>query len=152
MSLSREKEKTRRIKQIQSKCIHFTGIQHETCKAGVNYREIVGGEDLGWAIRTPCFEDNKECVVTCNHREFPTYAEAQAEEDRQEAAMERFWLACNAAHEDAEAKGFKRGNGGRSSMPCPIAGCSGQLNYSVASVNGHMHAACTRSGCVSWME
>ena len=65
--------------------------------------------------------------------------------------MRRLIKALNAAHEDAKSKGLKRGNGGSSSMPCPI-GCGGTLTYSVAGVNGHMHAVCSTAGCVKWME
>lgn len=36
-------------------CKHFTGIQNKTCKAGISYRELCGGENLGWAVRIPCF-------------------------------------------------------------------------------------------------
>lgn len=37
-------------------------------------------------------------------------------------------------------------------IDCPI--CSGKktLRFSRASVNGHIHAACTTDNCVSWME
>ena len=32
-------------------CKHFTGTMQKTCEKGVNYREHVGGPDLGWATR-----------------------------------------------------------------------------------------------------
>lgn len=62
------------------------------------------------------------------------------------------WMkALRAAKDHAKAAGLGRGNGGRGEMPCP-AECGGTLRYSVASVNGHMHAACSSSKCVRWME
>lgn len=56
-----------------------------------------------------------------------------------------------AAKQDAKSKGFKRGNGGASEIPCPTK-CGGVLRYSVAGVNGHLWAACTTKNCVRWME
>lgn len=44
--------------------------------------------------------------------------------------------------------GKNRGVAGE--MPCPVDG--GTLRYSIASLNGHIHAACSNSGCVRWME
>lgn len=64
--------------------------------------------------------------------------------------MKKSMQAIVAAHEDAKAKGYGKGNGGQDSMKCPLCP-DGTLRYSVASVNGHMHAVCT-NGCVSWME
>jgi hypothetical protein len=56
-----------------------------------------------------------------------------------------------AAKEHAKAQGFKQGNGGTGEMPCPT-NCGGTLRYSVANVNGHMHAVCSTKDCVRWME
>jgi len=64
---------------------------------------------------------------------------------------EKFMKSMRAAKDHAKQQGLGRGNGGRGEMPCP-AGCGGILRYSVASVNGHMHAACTTAECVRWME
>lgn len=44
-----------------------------------------------------------------------------------------------AAHDDAKAKGLKKGNGGLGTCPCP---CGGTIEYSVASYNGHMWLRC----------
>lgn len=63
----------------------------------------------------------------------------------------KFLKSHRAAKDHAKQGGLGRGNGGQGTMPCP-AGCGGQLRYSVASVNGHMHARCSTEGCVSWME
>lgn len=59
-------------------------------------------------------------------------------------------LAMSKAMEDAKSKGIKKGHGGASSLQCPI--CKGVLNYSVASVNGHVWGRCATAGCVSWMQ
>lgn len=65
--------------------------------------------------------------------------------------MKKVIECINAAHKDAKEKGFGCGHGGVSEMDCP-AKCGGTLRYSVAGVNGHMHAACTTKGCAQWME
>lgn len=72
--------------QISGKCKHFTGIQHDTCKAGVNYLGLVGGVRTGIGCKIPCTGD-KGCahapdiaVVPCALREFPTPEEVEAEE------------------------------------------------------------------------
>lgn len=36
-------------------------------------------------------------------------------------------------------------------IPCPACG-TGQLHYSVARSNGHIHARCSTPGCVTFMQ
>lgn len=76
----------------------------------------------------------------------PSKEEAQAEFDKVSDAL----TAMSACQDDAKAKGYKKGNGGRGFIPCPI--CKGRLHYSVASHNGHMWGRCETEGCVSWMQ
>jgi len=148
-------KKQRHEEYVQSemgKCVHFRGIQHAECKAGINLREIVGGDDLGWAARLPCLlMDREKCMVTCASRRLPTREEAEAEVEKHNKSMARTLMAIGAAHEDAEKKGLKRGNGGVGSIPCPVC-TTGTLSYSVASVNGHMWGKCNTKNCISWME
>jgi hypothetical protein len=56
-----------------------------------------------------------------------------------------------AAHEDAKKRGLGKGRGGSGEFPCPACG-TGTVHYSVASVNGHIHAGCTTEGCIRFME
>ena len=148
MSIKRRKY----VDAIMNRCINFRGIQHTECEAHVNIRELVGGDDFGWASRLPCFLDEADkCSVVCESRSFPSRTDAEEMDRAQQAATERFITALKAAHDDARGKGLKVGHGGRESMPCPV-GCGGTLHYTVASCNGHMHAGCTTKGCVSWME
>lgn len=72
--------------------------------------------------------------------------------------MEDAFSAINAAHDDAAKKNLgavssehPERKGGRSELKCPICP-EGTLRYSVAGINGHMHAACTTEGCIRWME
>lgn len=68
-----------------------------------------------------------------------------------ENAIENTLTAMKAAKADAKQNGFRTGAGGASSIGCPSCE-SGKLSYSVASVNGHMHARCSTPDCVAWME
>jgi hypothetical protein len=143
-------ERELRIQQTAQECKHFVGVQHALCGAGVHLRTLVGGPDLGWALRIPCFARNADAPL-CNLRELPSQEEAERSEDEHEATLQKFSIAHKAAKADAKSKGLRMGHGGASRMPCP-SGCDGELRYSVASCNGHMHAACTTKGCISWME
>jgi len=147
-----ESDREARIRHLMKSCVHFNGIQHDKCGAGINIREMVAGPDFGWAARIPCIITalSKEKAV-CPSISLPTREEAEKEYDNEEVSFDRHMKAFRAAHDDAKAKGFKIGNGGMGSIPCPME-CGGQLRYSVARVNGHMHAACSTKGCVSWME
>ena len=40
---------------------------------------------------------------------------------------------------------------GAGEMPCPVCK-TGTLRYSRAGYNGHVHAHCSTSNCVDWME
>jgi len=60
-------------------------------------------------------------------------------------------IVVQAAHEDAKKRGLGRGKGGTGEFPCPACEI-GTVHYSVASVNGHIHAGCTTEGCIRFME
>lgn len=97
-------------------CIHFTGIgikgdarggHSRTCKAGVNYRAHVGGEELGWARRIPCLPQSAKEPVPCPHFRAMTRAEHDAREAEVRAAIDRALGAiaagkCHVCGADAE--------------------------------------------------
>ena len=136
------------VLHILKNCIHFNGVQNNTCKAGVNYHEQFG-VGLGCFANIPCCGD--ENPKECPKLERPTHEQAESEADEFEARMDRMVRCMTGAKNHAKSLGLKRGNGGRGSLACP-SGCGGTLSYSVASVNGHMHARCSTKGCASWME
>lgn len=148
----KDRERELEIVREMNSCIHFTGIHRDVCAAGVEYRSLVGGPDLGWAARIPCILTGltKEPRATCELKKLPTREEATAEVDRSNERILQCLVAMDAAHTHAEKQGFRCGNGGAGEMECPI--CKGRLRYTVAGVNGHMHAACVTEGCVRWME
>lgn len=133
--------------QIGGRCIHFTGISNNACEVGVNYVDVRDSESSPY--KWPCTD--KGCRVTCDKRRFPTAEEVKAEIDEIKAHTETLMKAMSAARDDAKAKGFKRGNGGRGKVKCPCCE-SGELHYSVASLNGHLWGKCSTPDCVSWMQ
>jgi hypothetical protein len=126
------------------KCRHFTGVQYKVCKAGVNYDDVVP---------IPCIGLDNTTVkqAVCEKKSCWTREEAIGIEKEKAESMKRFFLALGAASDDAEAKGYKKGNGGKDSLPCPVCK-TGTLHYSVASYNGHLWGQCTTKDCVSWMQ
>jgi hypothetical protein len=136
----------RGILRTMESCRHFTGVQHEECKAGIRYNSV---NVIG---PIPCIPFNtasprNECELkSCWTREEAETNQAELERRSVEGLRAAF-----AAHTHAGEKGFKKGNGGQGSLKCPVCQ-EGTLRYGVASYNGHMHAACTKAGCVSWME
>lgn len=146
--MSKERQFEQRVQRELTTCSHFNGVVHETCKAGVNYHELCGS-GVGCFAKIPC--TNAEGSVVCDKRQFPTREQAEQVMREDDSHLERFVKANNAAHAHAKTAGLGRGKGGRGEMPCPLE-CGGVLRYSVAGVNGHMHAACSTKGCMSWME
>lgn len=148
-----EKKATRRercVVRIMHTCVHFTGIQHESCKAGINYHGQFG-DGPGCFAGIPCTHEDEPNLKHCPKAEYPTREQAEEEEAAWQAHIRRAMSAMASAHDDAKGKGLKKGSGGVSSLKCPLC-ADGTLRYSVASYNGHMYAACTTPGCVSWME
>ena len=89
----------KQVKQYMKRCKHFTGIQNDTCGANVNYRELVGGPDLGWARKIPCtnsFESEEKAI--CGLREYPTREEAEAHEAEVEQAINLFLDELKSGH------------------------------------------------------
>lgn len=73
--------------QIGNKCRHFNGIQNKCCKAGVDYETVTdrGVKPYGF----PCFKDSPR-DVPCEHRQWFTDAEVNADVDRIESAIAKF--------------------------------------------------------------
>ena len=136
-------EKLTMVERAMNRCKHFTGIQHEVCKAGVAYKDVRDESTRPFGF--PCF-DSESGNATCEKREFTTRAEAEAEEVEFQAAFARV-KTCRAAIVQKHG----RARGLRGEMPCPVE-CGGTLHYSISGYNGHIHGGCTTDGCASWME
>jgi hypothetical protein len=126
------------------KCRHFTGVQNKMCKAGVNYDDV---------IPIPCIgrDDAEVKQAVCEKKSCWTREEAIGIEKEREESTKKFFIALNAAHEDAKKKGLRKGAGGKDSLPCPVCK-TGTLHYLVAGYNGHLWGQCSTEKCVSWME
>ena len=132
--------------RFRSKCVHFNGVQNGTCEAGIAYDSFPKGCGL------PCLPElGKGSDLECEKRRFPTEDEVQAENERIEKAMARMFAGLGAVAEDAQKRGFGKGNGGQGEVACPVCD-GGTIHYSVAGYNGHRHARCTTAGCVAFME
>jgi hypothetical protein len=91
------------MKDFAGWCIHFNGIQHATCKAGVNYLALAGGEEFGMAKRIPCIKGNGVDPAVCASCHYPTPDEvAVMEADLQSHmdAMRETMEILGAAHTD----------------------------------------------------
>lgn len=134
--------------QIAGRCIHYNGAGNgPTCDAGVKYDSVRDDTvTKGW--RLPCFREST--AQPCPQCEFPTPEAVAAEVKATEELFERTDSAMHACYEDAKQRGFRKGHGGAATIVCPV--CGGQLRYSVASYNGHMHGRCETEGCVAWMQ
>lgn len=130
------------VRAEMRKCRHFTGIQHETCAAGVCYRDV--RDESVSPFRFPC--TNPIVADLCDKRSPYAREEAEAELERFERRIEDTSLA------HAAILGATQGEVGISGeVACPVCQ-AGALRYSVASVNGHIHAQCSTDDCVRWME
>lgn len=85
----KEKELQRRTLNLLKRCRHFNGIQNTECRAGINYRQMVGGDDFGWAARLPCFIDENS-AVSCALISLRTEAEARKEVEEKDARVQVF--------------------------------------------------------------
>ena len=134
------------IRKSMVNCKHFNGIHHDQCEAGITY-------DTSGKFALPCLPSlaDKRERLTCESFCVMTKEEAESEADEFERAYQTAVVARKAAKDDAKAKNLGRGNGGRGNLKCPVC-TDGILHYTVAWLNGHMHAKCSTAGCVAWME
>jgi hypothetical protein len=135
----------RREKKLHT-CIHFTGIQNQTCKANVPYEKA--RDESTKPYKFACLDADTD---VCPLREYPTSEQVDAAEAEMNRRLDQLRVAMPACRADAKSKGFGKGHGGQSSIACPVCE-SGTLRYSVAGYNGHMHGRCTTEGCMSWMQ
>lgn len=121
-----------------NKCVHFTGVQHNVCKAGVNYDTFTKG--------LPCLKE-LNAVETCDRFLAPTAEEIAADEAIHKQHMDRMALVFAAV---APIRKEQKGKNWHGVITCPA--CGGRLHLSHAAYNGHIHGRCETKDCVSWME
>jgi hypothetical protein len=128
-------------------CVHFNGIQNDACRAGVNYREHVGGPDFGWARRMPCILKYAKDAVPCDKYQEPTPAQIAEREQVMNAAIDRMKLTYPLVE---RIRREHKGQSWKGVEECPV--CKGKLHLSHAACNGHVWGKCETKGCVAWME
>lgn len=143
-------------------CIHFNGIQHDQCEAGVTY--LRSGDD-GFV----CFGE----VSGCDKYQAKGIDAVKQEFAAADAFCDKVTLAREAILNELRRR-FKEGPAsdgvtaprdthrwnnkpqanyfcGQGKMVCPICK-TGTLHYSRVEYNGHVHARCSTDKCVAWME
>ena len=67
--------------QIKNRCIHFDGIQHEKCKAGVTLKGVK--DTFGKPHKWPCLRNHMMGGInTCDLVQFPSEEEVKEEANR----------------------------------------------------------------------
>lgn len=141
----------------KTRCRHFRSMMdHATCAAGIVFdsvclHKITNGERKGmpcWGADPTMNRDG----ATCDSYSPRTAEELDAEEKFFAKRVEMIGMARDAIVADI-GKPWKRGEPGVSgTIDCPCCGKEKSLRFSRAGYNGHIHAACSTSECVSWME
>lgn len=130
-------------------CRNYNGecYRDGDCDAGINVRQLVGGEDAGWLQRIPCFAGKEDCTCSCDSFESYTQADLDREDAEYEAWMAKFRLTGPII---AQVKREHKGESWSGVVECPV--CQGKLHMSHAAYNGHVHGKCETENCMSWME
>ena len=130
-------------------CVHFRGIQHETCQAGCRMDSfpVVPGQGRPLPCM-PAFRPRPDDVRP------PACPKFEAKGMERVMAEEKEWAVLSARTNTArkaivEHTAGKRGVSGK--IPCPVCK-TGALGFSIAGCNGHIHARCSTPDCVAWME
>lgn len=130
--------------QIESKCVHFNGLIHDTCDAGVDYDSVsVPGNDFRYS--KPCFKGGSG---ECDQCRFPTEEEINEKINRSNLAVERIMKGLALKEEIKQEHGKTYGTGVKE---CPE--CGKVLHYRYyGNENGHLHMSCETENCISFME
>lgn len=166
-------ETTRIYKSVAQKraerCRHFNGVEHDKCEAGIYYKTLEAGglmlPCLPWHNEKPAATCDKYATYTADEiaeqeREFERSITGTitarkaivAELDRRHAAGDKTVTAKPHHDADFAETGCQSAYvAGAGTIPCPICK-TGTLRYSRVAYNGHVHAECSTTGCVRWME
>jgi hypothetical protein len=137
-------------------CRFFNGTVHDKCDAGVNYRQLVGGPDVGWLTRLPCHKKYRiDGYATCDKFTEPNekeIAESQAVEEESLRHIKAILPYINRMKQKyGWDKPRRRGKRGTEQCPCPVCK-EGTLKIEISGTNGHTCGRCSTAGCVNWME
>jgi len=138
--------------QIETRCIHFTGIRNNKCNAGMVYDDVDQDQKMPYRAALPCHKPDKylpegETQCHCPHVKFSTVDEVQQELDAHKEQKDKFMRALEVVGPIREEQ---RGRNWEGTVQCP--NCKGVLHLSHAACNGHVWGKCETDGCVAWME
>jgi len=140
----------------KGQCKYFNGIGNgfrdegvlKKCKAGVCYRSHVGGDDFGWAIRIPCFDDKRSgAIVPCDLFQEVTAADLAEWHEKVQKSLANLGMSVDLI---SRIKGEHRGKSWSGIEKCPV--CSGKIRVSHSAYNGHTRAHCETPDCLRWIE
>lgn len=138
----------------EGNCIHWTGVQKEVCNKGVNYRELIGNEDNGWALRLPCWQCTMKHAqdvvkVSCDQYQGVTKAMEKEDESETKEYMRKFTTLVLPIIR--KFRGTGKPHVYKSEIvECPF--CQGKLQLSQSAYNGHVHGRCDTPNCIHYME
>ena len=134
----------------KGQCIHFNGVQNDECKAGINYKEICGGQEKGIFARLPCLNteyQKPDEQVNCEKYSEPTDQEIIDYGNWHNEHMDKMrkvMVGIKPWRDAHQNESFQE------VVECPV--CKGRLHLSISSYNSHVHGNCASDDCVSWME
>lgn len=153
-------------------CKYYNGLgmnrdlSTKTCDAGIVYLQVarpLTDKERAWhnanypelnesstAIlkRIPCFAENglqANCSQFCE----PTEKELEDQENEWKKRFTDMMIVRKTITDYIQINNLPRGCSGK--LSCPICN-QGEVLWSRASFNLHIHARCTTPGCVHWME
>jgi hypothetical protein len=136
---------TKPTRAIEGKCLHYNGTKNECCDAGVNYMELKGDAAGVLFDVLPCFGKAMKRDKPCAKRLLPTLEQVNAWKQYTNARLVHTLEAIGIITE--QNKTDKKGRG---LVVCPA--CGGNLHYTVAGYNGHVHGSCETQECLQWMQ
>lgn len=127
-------------------CIHFSGIDAERCKAGVNLRKTFDDTTPGIGKRIPCIQDGRD-RYPCSGLHLPTAEDLANEESKIDALIASYEKVGTLVK---TLKAEHRKDDWIGCVECPV--CGGQLHIVISNYNGHARGQCETIGCVNFME
>lgn len=128
--------------QILNSCIHFNGMMNKLCLKFIKYDDVRVKDSKPYKL--PCLLNSQMSGGKCDSCEFPTKEQAKKEAEEMEIDSNKVMVALALVKSH-----YKKTNKPNGILECPE--CKGELQYSVATINGHTRGNC--NGCdTNWIE
>lgn len=133
--------------QVRTRCVYYNGLQHEHCKAGIEYESVrPESRSQSW----PCVVQVGRELGSCPKQRFPTDGEVAAEVAETKGKMRSTLRVLSDVFTDAKSKGYRKGHGGQGVIRCSKCN-TGDLEYVVTDHSGQVWVKCSTDGCIAWM-